>query len=169
MVSICIASYNGEKFISEQLESILKQIDENDEVVISDDGSTDRTIEIIKSFNDNRIKLFHNQGKHGSIYNFANSLRHSKGDIIYLSDQDDVWLDNKYVVMKKYLTKYDLVHCNSIITDGELIPTNNSFYSVLNNGTGIIKNIIKSTYYGSHMAFKRKVYENSIPFQIPKK
>lgn len=164
MVSICIATYNGEKFISEQLKSILKQINNDDEVIISDDGSTDKTVNIIKSINDRRIKLFYNNGKHGSIYNFANSLRHSKGEIIFLSDQDDVWLNNKYKIMKQCLKKCDLVHCNSVITDENLKTTNNSFYSVLNNGSGLIKNIIKSTYYGSHMAFKRKIYEDAVPF-----
>lgn len=58
MVSVCIASHNGEKYIVQQLKSILGQLDENDEVIISDDGSTDKTIDCIRSLNDKRIKLF---------------------------------------------------------------------------------------------------------------
>lgn len=56
-ISVCMATYNGEKYIKEQLESILSQIGENDEVIISDDSSTDNTVEIIKAFSDNRIKI----------------------------------------------------------------------------------------------------------------
>ena len=58
MISVCISTYNGEQFIFKQLDSILSQIGLNDEVIISDDGSKDNTINIIKSFNDKRIKLF---------------------------------------------------------------------------------------------------------------
>ncbi len=56
-ISVAIATYNGEKYIKEQLESILKQLNKNDEIIISDDGSADKTIEIAKSFNDKRIKI----------------------------------------------------------------------------------------------------------------
>ena len=59
-ISVCMATYNGEKYIKEQLESILSQIGENDEVIISDDSSTDNTVEIIKAFSDNRIKIYKN-------------------------------------------------------------------------------------------------------------
>ena len=59
-ISVCMATYNGEKYIKEQLESILSQIGEHDEVIISDDSSTDNTVEIINSFNDCRIKIYKN-------------------------------------------------------------------------------------------------------------
>lgn len=56
-ISVALASFNGEKYIKEQLESILVQLDDNDEVIISDDGSLDDTLSIIKNFNDKRIKV----------------------------------------------------------------------------------------------------------------
>ena len=71
MNSICIATYNGEKYIKQQLSSILKQINIDDEVIVSDDDSTDNTIKIIESLNDKRIKIVHG-GFHHFKWNFAN-------------------------------------------------------------------------------------------------
>ena len=72
-ISVCMATYNGEKYIKEQLDSILSQIGKNDEVIVSDDSSTDNTIEIVKSFNDSRIKIFENQTFKSPVYNFENT------------------------------------------------------------------------------------------------
>ena len=65
MISVCIATYNGEKYIKEQLSSILCQLDAEDEIVVSDDGSTDETINIIKNFNDSRVRVIQNRSKIG--------------------------------------------------------------------------------------------------------
>ena len=70
MISVCMASYNGEKYIAEQIESILKQIKETDELIISDDGSTDRTLDIVEEFHDSRIKVLHHNKKAKSIHFF---------------------------------------------------------------------------------------------------
>ncbi|WP_294229319.1 glycosyltransferase family 2 protein [uncultured Chryseobacterium sp.] len=163
-ISICIATYNGEKFISEQIDSILKQIKEHDEIIVSDDGSTDKTLEIVGNFNDNRIKIIHNQGKKGYTPNFQNALKQADGDIIFISDQDDVWLPGKYDVVIENLKNYDLVVTNSKVTDEVLNVTNESFFSIYNSGTGLIKNIICCTYYGCCMAFNRKILNYAMPF-----
>ena len=73
-VSICIATYNGENYIREQLDSILLQLGLDDEIIISDDYSTDTTLSIIKSYNDYRIKLYNNDGRKGPTYNFENAI-----------------------------------------------------------------------------------------------
>ena len=164
MNSVCIATYNGEKYIKEQLNSILSQIESDDEVIVSDDGSADNTLSIIHSINDSRIRVLYNKGKHGPVSNFVFALAHSKGDCIFLADQDDVWEPIKYSTMCSYLKNFDLVHHDSIVTDEDLHVINKSFYSVLHNGTGIFKNLKKSTYYGSHMAFRREVLETALPF-----
>ena len=97
MISVCIATYNGAEYLREQVESILSQLEEEDEIVVSDDSSTDTTIEILQSFGDRRIKIFKNPAK-GFVRNFENALRQAQGDFIFLSDQDDVWLPNKVAV-----------------------------------------------------------------------
>ncbi len=95
MISVCIATYNGAKYLKEQLDSILHQLDNEDEVIISDEQSTDSTLEILSNYNDSRIKIFSNTRTKGVIGNFANAIYHAQGEYIFLADQDDVWLPSK--------------------------------------------------------------------------
>lgn len=164
MVSICIATYNGEKFIKDQLKSILCQINHNDEVIISDDGSTDNTIAEINTIKDIRIKLYFNKTKRGYTNNFENALLNAKGSIIFFSDQDDIWLPDKYSTMLRYLEDYDMVMSNSKVTDENLNILVDSFFDIYNSRPGLVKNIIFSTYYGSCMAFKRRILNYALPF-----
>lgn len=171
MISVCIATYNGAKYLKNQLTSILCQLDSNDEIVISDDNSTDGSIDIAKSLNDDRIHVFKFiQPKEGRrpielcTKNFENALKNSRGDIIFLSDQDDVWLPHKVEVMMTYLQQYDYVVSDCYITDHNLHITANTRF----NGT-FTKNkylaLFKPTpYQGSCVAFKRKVLLKSLPF-----
>ena len=81
MISVCLATYNGELFLKEQLTSILKQLGDSDEVVVSDDGSTDLTLTILQEFNDPRIKVFHHDKRKQkysfdyATHNFENAIR----------------------------------------------------------------------------------------------
>jgi glycosyltransferase involved in cell wall biosynthesis len=163
MNSICIATYNGEKYIHEQLSSILSQINIDDEVIISDDNSTDNTIQIINSINDPRIKLI-NGGFHNFTFNFENAIKQAKGEYIFLADQDDVWLPNKYKTTLNALKTYDLVCSNAIITDQNLNHIHPSFFQYYNSGSGKLKNIIKCTYCGACMAFNKKILHAIQPF-----
>lgn len=162
MNSVCMATYNGEKFIAEQLTSILNQIAPDDEVIISDDGSTDGTCAIIESFGDQRITLLHNKA-HNFKHNFINALQHAHGDYIFLSDQDDVWLPNKYDICCNYLAQYDLVVTDNIITNATLETIHPSFFEFYHSGKGILKNILFHTYFGACMAFRRKILHYAIP------
>lgn len=162
-ISVALATYNGEKFIGEQLRSIIYQLDEDSEIIISDNGSTDKTVEIINSFNDKRITLLHCPVK-GLISNFENALKKASGDIIFLSDQDDVWLENKVPVVKEYLKKYDLIMTDCKIVDENLNVLHESFYAVKKSEKGFIKNLISNTYHGCNMAFRKEVLKFSLPF-----
>lgn len=162
-----MASYNGEKYIKQQMDSIFDQSIQIDELIISDDSSTDKTIEIIKSYNDKRIKLIENQKFSSPIFNLENALKHAKGDYIFLADQDDVWYPDKVKIVLKHLENHNLV-----VTDCKLIDKDNntlapSFFQLINSGQGFFKNLIKNTYLGCCMAFDKSVLNYALPF--PKK
>ena len=117
MISVCVATYNGEKFIREQIESILCQLSSDDEIIVSDDGSTDGTIVIINCIGDKRIRIIEGPRKHSPTFNFENALKEAKGDYIFLADQDDVWKTNKVEVCMKWLQKYDCVVSDAEVTE----------------------------------------------------
>ncbi|MGA8729116.1 MAG: glycosyltransferase [Terracidiphilus sp.] len=94
-VSVCMAAYNGERYIGAQLRSILPQLKQDDEVVIVDDGSQDTTRERITELNDPRIRLLRHTTNVGVIQTFEDALRSATGDVLFLCDDDDVWADNK--------------------------------------------------------------------------
>lgn len=175
MISVCMATYNGGRFIKEQIDSILPQLSENDELIISDDGSTDRTLEIIASYKDERIKIFHHQKnpeyakiKHSQNFyyatsNFENALKQARGDYIFLSDQDDVWMPNKVKICIEKIKNADLVmHNLSLFSD----DINKSFILYKTNPIPKLwwKNLIQMNFWGCCMAFKKSVLDFSIPF-----
>lgn len=170
MVSVCIASYNGEKYIKEQLYSILNQLSSDDEVIISDDGSSDDTLNVISAIGDKRIKIIYHKKENCKFSfsyttrNFEHALSSAKGDVIFIADQDDIWKDNKVEICKKLLTKYDLIlhDCEIIDKQGAIISP--SYFDLNNSKIGIFNNIIKNSYLGCCMAFKKSVLEKAMPF-----
>lgn len=163
MISVCIATYNGEKYIKDQLDSILLQLRENDEIIVSDDGSSDTTIEIVNSCSDTRIKIFHNSFKN-LILNFEFALKQAKGDYIFLSDQDDIWLPNKVEVCLAHLINSDIVVSNCKVVNQDLEIINESFFELNNSRQGLISNLIKNSYLGCCLAFRKELLIIALPF-----
>lgn len=167
MISVCVATYNGEKYLKEQLDSILQQLSETDELIISDDRSCDNTKKILESFHtDKRIKIIDGPQK-GVIKNFENAIRHAKGDIIFLADQDDVWFPNKVAQTKKIFEedKNSLVVISDlVIVDKDLVPVEDSYFAYRNVQTGFFKNILKNKYIGAGMAFRKELKSAILPF-----
>ena len=92
MKSVAMAYYNGAKYIDEQIRSILANMEDADELIISVDDASDGSETILQNWaqNDPRIRIIKGPGK-GVVKNFENAIKHCRGDIIFLSDQDDVW------------------------------------------------------------------------------
>lgn len=164
MVSVCMATYNGEKYIKAQIESILKQLGKNDELIISDDGSKDGTLSIIKAFNDVRIKLLFNKSTHGFVGNFENALRNARGEIIFLSDQDDIWKPYKVKKILPLFDNYDLIIHDAELVDGNGNSLCKTYYSFMHNNTGFLANLWKTRWLGCCMAFRRNVLNACLPF-----
>ena len=165
MISVCIATYNGERYIRQQIESIVCQLNVDDEIIVSDDGSTDGTLDIVKGIGDKRIKIIEGPGRKSPILNFECALKTSKGDFIFLSDQDDVWKPDKVEICMKWLKTYHCVVSDAEVTDNRLKPLYPSLYAIMQVRQGRIYNTIwKNGYTGCCMAFRRNVLEASLPF-----
>lgn len=163
MISVCVATYNGERFVEAQLRSILSQLGPEDEVIVSDDESTDKTLQVVESLKDKRIRVLHSTA-HYFKWNFHNALQAAKGDIIFLSDQDDVWLPGKVEKCLKALEEVDMVVHDSRVVDNEMQEIYPSFFRFYGSGPGLLKNALNNTYFGSCMAFRRRVLDAALPF-----
>ncbi|MEL5894001.1 glycosyltransferase family 2 protein [Bacteroides sp. GD17] len=161
--SVCIATFNGEKFIKEQLDSILCQLGVDDEIIISDDSSVDQTISIIESYKDKRIKIFVNQKFSSPIYNFENAIMKSTGDFIFLSDQDDIWQSDKVEKMLPLLERYDLVMSNARVVDASTEIIKEKLYMKYPIKS-FLYNLIRNPYTGCLIAFNRKALDYILPF-----
>lgn len=166
MISVVLAAYKGEKYIEAQVRSILPQLGENDELIISDDfpqGKTRQALEPLMD-SDSRIVYLQGPGK-GVIKNFEYGIAKAKGDCIFLADQDDVWLENKVeTVVREIENGADLVLHNALITDGELNETGETSFEVNRTTPGILRNIVKNSYQGCCMAFHRDLVRYILPF-----
>lgn len=170
-ISVCLASYNGDKYIVDQLNSILPQLSEDDELIVADDASTDQTVNRVLEIDDNRIKLlrFNTNVKH--VKNFERAIEHASGDIIFLSDQDDIWESNKIQdVMNVFKNNPDVImvqHSLSLIDSiGQL--KSSSWYTVtegkVNRIPLIARQLIRGQVFGCASAFRRSLLNDFIPF-----
>lgn len=163
-VSVCMATYNGEKYLNDQVLSILKQLGENDELVVTDDNSTDGTVQILKSIKDDRIRIYSNETTLGYTKNFEKAISLSNGKYIILADQDDVWFDDKVSVTLKYLENYDFFECDAKITDKDLNVIVESHNKDLNVRNGFLPNFFRCRFLGCCMAFRADMKDRILPF-----
>jgi glycosyltransferase involved in cell wall biosynthesis len=125
-VSVALATYNGERFLPQQLASIRQQTRSPDEVVVCDDRSTDRTVEIIREFAVSvpyPIRIFENGQNLGSAANFEQAIRRCEGDLIALSDQDDIWYPIRLERSEHELAAHPAA--NLVFADGDIVNDQN--------------------------------------------
>lgn len=165
-ISVCMATYNGAVYIEQQMRSILKQLRENDEVIVLDDASSDDTIKIIEALNDSRVKLERNKSNAGVLKTFENAIRKASGELIFLSDQDDLWLDGKVDAILEVFGKFPDV--TLVFTNAELI---NSKGESLGRqrwrgkvSIGLIGNLVSNRFLGCTLAFRKTLRDCALPF-----
>lgn len=168
-----MATYNGAKYIRPQIESILAQLGPNDEVIVSDDGSTDGTISILTSYKDKRIHVYTHTfgGKKECIgdvvsANFEHAISMAKGDYIFLSDQDDIWIEGKVEKMVAALQRAEVAVSNALLlTDDNISNCTKLLYERRNP----LRNYFlkKGKYYGCCMAFRAHALSYVLPFPQP--
>lgn len=182
MITVCMTTYKGERFRDEQIASIQQNIAPADQFIISEDGDDIAFLDALsKDGSDKSDRNTGNDGDKiqtrnvlplkgpgcGAVANFEYALRHAKGDIIFLSDQDDIWTENK---VEKVLKAFEEnPKCMLVVHDADIIDEKGdcigeSFYAFRNSDPGILKNIWKNSYIGCCMAFRKELLEYALPF-----
>ena len=178
MISIAMTTYNGERFLREQLDSILNQTYKDIELVVCDDCSADSTWSILQEYQqkDNRIRCYKNEKNLGFKKNFEKAISLCNGEFIALSDQDDIWTDNHLEVLFQNIQEKDLICGNNelINLEGKSLHidffTSNQF-SIKKFPTNeqILYKILLSgnCFQGASMLFSKRF--KNIAFPIPEK
>ena len=178
-VDIVLATYNGEKFIAQQLDSIISQTYSNWKLIISDDGSTDNTISIIENYinSDERIILVNKTRQGGVVPNFSRALEFVTSNYIMFSDQDDYWLPEKIEHLKGILENKEsligniplLVFSDFTVTSENLTVLIQNFYvgKGLNPECNLDPRFLswRSTLFGCTVMFNKSLYKIAFPFK----
>ncbi|MBQ9089418.1 MAG: glycosyltransferase [Lentisphaeria bacterium] len=178
-ISVALAAYCGEKFIAEQIESLVSQTTPPDEIIICDDSPDMETFKQIEKFinTGKNIKYIHNNEQLGVCRNFEKAINHCSGEYIFLCDQDDVWLPEKVETLTSALDahpEYSGAFCNSTAVDENLINLGFSLWEMRNftpvmqaelaNGNSL-KVFLKRVTLSSHnIVFRRKYIDRIMPF-----
>lgn len=172
MFSIAMTTYNGEKFISEQIDSIIAQTEKDFELVICDDCSKDKTFEILKSYikKDSRIKIFQNSSNLGYLKNFEKAITLCSGDFIALSDQDDIWLPNHLRILLETIKKENcsLVGGNAWLVDADnkdlecQLINNKNFPTTKLELEKMI--LYRNIFQGATILFEKDILQTALPF-----
>lgn len=180
MISVAMATYNGEKYVGEQLQSICNQTQKVDEIVIIDDCSEDGTADIIRRYANEylecNIRFFVNETNLGYKKNFKKAMSLCGGDIIFLSDQDDIWQDNKVEVLTGILENHENVSLVSssfrqIDGAGMLVSDNKSVYMRKLKQRELVAVPLKDLIFhnisqGCAMAFRKEVKNLYLQFFV---
>jgi glycosyltransferase involved in cell wall biosynthesis len=166
-LSVCMAAYNGARFIAAQAQSVLAQLGSADELIVADDASTDETVAILEGFRDRRLRVLRHGQNAGVIKAFESALRQAAGEIIFLCDQDDIWRKDK--VARVLAAFQNSAGATLVLTNGELMDgEGNSLGEALHTGArlplGVAANLIRNRFQGSAMAFRREILDAALPF-----
>ena len=165
-----MATFNGSRYVRRQVATILEQLEPEDELVVSDDSSTDDTVTIVRSFDDPRIRILVDSGFRSPLLNFEHAIRHARGGTIVLADQDDVWLDNKLPLVRELFageqTRPYLVVLDATIVDEHEHVIHPSVQAKLHAGPGFLRNLWANRYLGCCMAFSSDLLDFALPFPV---
>lgn len=168
LVSVVMATYNGERFLKEQLDSILNQTYANIEVIAIDDASSDRTVSILKQYaeKDDRIKVTVNELNLGYTKNFEKGIRLASGNYIAFSDQDDIWMAEKLSTLMNEMAEHPVVYCDSELIDdnGNSLNKKISSFRKLGSYNSCLNFAIDNCVSGHAAIIKKELLLNFLPF-----
>lgn len=173
LVSIAMAVYNGERYLRQQVESILKQTVQDFELIMTDDCSKDRTWTLMQELanQDKRIRIYRNDANLGFKDNFQKAISYCTGDYVALSDCDDIWMPNHLEILLDTIGKKTMACGNSTFIDangnrlGTTLKYQESFDGVPDNDMKKFRSIIlfRNTYQGAAMLMRRSFIDKALP------
>lgn len=172
-VSVCMATYNGEAYLRDQLDSILVELEPQDEVVVVDDGSSDGTISLLRTVGDPRVRVYEHAHNRGYVRTFEEALGRATGDVLMLADQDDVWIPGRRALFVAALERASVAASNLVQLGSEapLTPPVPGIAWRLRSAqsTHAVRNELKilagiAPYFGCAMALRRDAVDRVLPF-----
>jgi len=168
LISIALATYNGEKFLAELLDSVYSQSYQHIEIVAVDDCSTDRTTEILESYSKSHgLRYLVNTENLGFIKNFEKVLSLCSGEYIALADQDDIWFPEKIAMLLDNIGNHLLIHSDAILIDAEKNKIADSFIRFSNKKVQLssFKNLLfYNNVTGCTSMIKKELVQQALPF-----
>jgi glycosyltransferase involved in cell wall biosynthesis len=166
MISVCMAVFNGELYLAEQLRSIIVQLSAEDEVIIVNDCSRDASEEVIKRVGDSRIVVLQNESNIGPTASFERAIAVARGRYIFLSDQDDIWKPEKVATIKRVFDSTDslVVVSDARIVDADRKVLLESMFLLRRSGPGFWRNLYKNGFVGCCMAIRSDAKSFFLPF-----
>jgi glycosyltransferase involved in cell wall biosynthesis len=168
LVSVALATYNGEAFLEEQLESILNQDYQPMEILVSDDFSTDRTPFILQRYAEvGKIKYFRNVRNLGYVKNFEKVISYCSGQYIALADQDDIWNRTKISRLVQSIGGNLLIHSDAVLIDQnglEIAKSFSEFSKKMSMPQSLTEVLINGSVTGCTSLFKRELVDEVLPF-----
>jgi len=166
MISVALASCDGEPWIHSQVQSILAQLGPHDELVVADASSNDRTLDILREFGDERIRIVSGLARNDIPSTFERALLECRGDPIFLSDQDDLWLPGK---VERCLKELEDGQADLILHDARIVGPDEqvlaeSFLAQRRFRPGFLANLWRPGYLGCAVALRRRLLLRAIPF-----
>ena len=173
MISIAMATYNGEKYIKEQIDSILNQTIQDFELVVCDDCSSDSTIDILKEYSkrDERITAYENEKQLGFLKNFEKAVSLCKGEYIALSDQDDIWMPDHLELLHKAIKGKSMSCGNALLVDSNALSMGMTYWeqvafeSIPSSNLGKAMSILlfRNPFQGAAMMINRDLLKYALP------
>jgi len=158
-----MATYNGCHYLQAQIDSILAQMEEGDQLLVSDDASDDTTYDLLTSYG-KRLTVIAKTRIGGVVPNFERVLSAAHSDIIVLVDQDDVWLPGRIDCIRREIISADVLLLNAKIVDEELNDSGTTLFDTIGIREGFLTNIFKNGFVGCCMAFKKDILKIVLPF-----
>lgn len=168
LVSVPICTFNGERYLARQIDSVLSQSHSNLEIIVSDDASKDGSVDLLSSYSrrDGRLKYSVNEVNRGFSENFSRAISACSGRFICPCDQDDIWRPEKVSTLLSAIGSYDAVYCDSEMIDqderplGRKLSQERGMYA----GSDPLAFLLTSCASGHAMMFKRDLLERARPF-----